>query len=114
LQIRAPTKGLAKSPHPGGEHSSAAKRRADAFGKATDGERLPDSSLHFYTLNLVQESVEFLNNRPLKSALAPAQRIARIISHRGMEMFFPSLLDEFNHVIDRHSNLLFDFDARYD
>jgi hypothetical protein len=82
--------------------------------EATGGEKLPASRLHFYTLYLVEESVEFLDNGTLKSTLAPAQRIAGIISHRGMEMFFPALLDEFNHVIDGHSNPLSDFDAFHD
>ncbi len=76
-----------------------------------DGEQLPASRLHFYTLYFFQESVVFVNNGALKSTLAPAQRIAGIISYWGMEMLFPALLDEFNHIIDGHSNLLSDVDA---
>jgi hypothetical protein len=58
-----------------------------------------------------QESVVFLNNSALKSTLALSQRIAGIISYWGMEMLFPALLDEFNHIIDGHRNLLSDVDA---
>jgi hypothetical protein len=79
--------------------------------EARDGEQLPASRLHFYTLYFFQESVVFLNNGALKSTLAPAQRIAGIISYWGMEMLFPAPLDEFNHIIDGHSNLLSDVDA---
>jgi hypothetical protein len=75
------------------------------------GSSLPASHLHFYTLYFFQESVVFVNNGALKSTLAPAQRIAGIISYWGMEMLFPALLDEFNHIIDGHSNLLSDVDA---
>ena len=76
-----------------------------------DGEQLPASRLHFYTLYFFQEIVVFVNNGALKSTLAPAQRIAGIISYWGMEMLFPALVDEFNHIIDGHSNLLSDVDA---
>jgi hypothetical protein len=79
--------------------------------KPKDGEQLPASHLHFYTLYFFQESVVFLNNGALKSTLAPAQRITGIISYWGMEMLFLVLLDEFNHIIDGHSNLLSDVDA---
>jgi hypothetical protein len=79
--------------------------------EARDGEQLPASRLHFYTLYFFQESVVFVNNGALKSTLAPAQRIAGIISYGGMEMLFPALLDEFNHIIDGHCNLLSDIDA---
>ena len=79
--------------------------------EARDGEQLPASRLHFSTLYFFQESVVFVNNGALKSTLAPAQRIAGIISYWGMEMLFPAPLDEFNHIIDGHSNLLSDVDA---
>src|ERR1700694_5384074 len=79
--------------------------------EARDGEQLPASRLHFYTLYFFQERVVFLNNGALKSTLAPAQRITGIISYWGMEMLFLVLLDEFNHIIDGHSNLLSDVDA---
>jgi len=79
--------------------------------EARGGEQLPASHLHFYTFYLFQKRVVFLNNGALKSTLAPAQRIADIISYWGMKMLFPVLLDEFNHIIDGHSNLLSDVDA---
>jgi len=74
--------------------------------EARGGEQLPASHLHFYTLYLSQKRVVFLNNGALKSTLAPAQRITGIISYWGMEMFILARLDEFNHLIDGHSNLL--------
>jgi len=74
--------------------------------EARDGEQLPAPHLHFHTLYFFQESVVFLNNGALKSTLAPAQRITGIISYWGMEMFILARLDEFNHLIDGHSNLL--------
>jgi hypothetical protein len=79
--------------------------------EARDGEQLPASRLHFYTLYFFQESIVFVNNGALKSTLAPAQRIAGIISYWGMEMLFSVLVDEFNHIIDGHSNLLSNVDA---
>jgi hypothetical protein len=79
--------------------------------EAKDGEQLPASYLHFYTLYFFQESVVFLNNGALKSTLAPAQWITGIISYWGMEMLIFALLDELNHIIDGHSNLLSDIDA---
>jgi len=62
-------------------------------------------------LYFFQESIVFLNNSALKSTLAPAQRITGIISYWAMEMLFLALLDEFNHIIDGHNNLLSDVDA---
>jgi hypothetical protein len=62
-------------------------------------------------LDFVQESVVFLNNGALKSALAPAKRITGIPTYWGTEMLLPALLDEFNHIFDCHWNLLTDVDA---
>jgi hypothetical protein len=44
----------------------------------------------------------------VKSTLTPAQRITGIVTYRGMEMWFPALLDEFNYIFDGHTNLLID------
>jgi hypothetical protein len=81
--------------------------RLNLCGEAPrDGERLPASRIHFHTLYFLQESVVFFNNGALISTFAPAQWIAGIISYRGMKMLLPALLDEFNHFIDGHNNLL--------
>ena len=52
-------------------------RRSEGWGAVTC---FPPSFLHVLFLPRVQESVVFVNNGALKSTLAPAQRIAGIIS----------------------------------
>jgi hypothetical protein len=69
-------------------------------------ERLSSFRLRFCALDFVQESVVLLKHCTVKAAIAPAQRIARILTYRGMEMPAPALLDEFDHIFDVHRNLL--------
>jgi hypothetical protein len=47
----------------------------------------------------------------MKATFAPAQRITRIVTYRGMQMVPPVLLDEFDHIFDGHLNLLIAVDA---
>ena len=79
--------------------------------KNREGEQLPALRVRFFTLDFVQESVVFLNNGALKSTFAPAQRITGIPTYWGREMLLPALFDEFNHIFDRHKNLLTEIDA---
>jgi len=62
-------------------------------------------------LDFVQQSVVFLNHCTVKTTIAPAQRITRIVTCRGMQMLRPVFVDEFDHIFDGHSNLLIAVDA---
>jgi hypothetical protein len=67
--------------------------------------------VHLSSLDLVQESVVFLNHCALKSSLAPTQAITFIPAYWGREMLVPVLFDEFNHIFDGHRYLLTDVDV---
>jgi hypothetical protein len=58
--------------------------------------------VHLSSLDLVQESIVFLNQGALKSCLAPAQAITFISAYCGREMLVPVLFDELNHIFDVH------------
>jgi hypothetical protein len=60
------------------------------------------------SLDFVQKSVVFFQDCAVKSTVTPAQRITGIVTYRGMKMWFPALLDEFNYIFDGHRNLLID------
>jgi hypothetical protein len=63
------------------------------------------------SLDFAQETIVFLNDGALKSALAPAQGITVIPTYCGREMLTSVLFDEFNHIFDGHRNLLTHVDA---
>jgi hypothetical protein len=67
--------------------------------------------VHLPSLDLVQESVVFLNHGALKSSLAPTQAITLIPAYWGREMLVPVLFDEFNHILDVHRHPLTDVDV---